>query len=583
MHFRSATLEISTTQGTKSYLLQPNQANSFDELYVDFQVRDEADGERYTLYLHPKEDLVVQGLALEFDPGALCPDVRFMANGFQSWSESRYLPLTEHLPRLRHLARPFMGLYGDEHLPGIPRGRGFLHSWTYAYWQRPGGLARFAGSLNEQTGFTLFVLDQRNGTLRVQKDLSGLQLAHSFPALDLWLSNGPLNGVFDRYFALFHQNLPFAPDHGRYTRQAVLGWTSWYRYFNRISEAIILGNAGAVADSGFPFRYFQIDDGWQTAVGDWRSVKPDFPRGMGPVAAAIREKGLVPGLWLAPFVASGKSDLARRHPEWLLKDRKGRPIRAGWNPMWGGWYHALDFYHPGVQDYLSGVFHIVLDQWGYGLLKLDFLFAVCLAPPPGKTRGQVMHEAMAFLRRLMGEREMLACGVPLGSAFGLADICRTGGDVHLDWEHRLLAFLRHRERVSTVASLRSTLGRWPLNRRAFVGDPDVFILRDAGQRLTLVQQNTLLTLNALLGGILFTSDDVSAYTPEQRFELEEALGWRGSVISRVEEVQPDVYVVSFVQEGKDHEAYCNLTRRPVAVDQTKNGRITLQPFETLVL
>ncbi len=582
MRLRQAYLKISTRQGEKRYALNPNRPNSFDELYVDFQWQKEGEGHRYTLFLHPKEDLVLLDLAVEFDDIPVAPGTRFMANGFQSWSESRPLPLDVEIPRLRRAARPFMGRYGDEYRDDFPRGRGKLHSWTYTYLEDSTGAVAFLGSLGEQTGFTLFLLDREQGVLTVRKDLRGLSLSHSFPGLDFWVGQGRAPEIFNAYFALARQ---FFPGWGKpaVPHTPGLGWTSWYRYFTDISEEIILANLEQVAASDLPFQYVQIDDGWQTAVGDWRSVKPAFSNGLAQLAKAIRTRNLTPGLWLAPFIASAKSDLARRHPEWLLKDDRGKPLRAGWNPYWGGWFYALDFYHPGVQDYLSGVFHVVLDQWGFGLLKLDFLFAVCLAPPPGKTRGQVMWEAMDFLRRQLGDRQMLACGVPLGSAFGLADICRVGGDVHLAWEHPLLAFLRHRERVSTLASLRATLGRWALNGRAFRSDPDVFMLRQENQRLTPVQQHTLLTINALLGGLLFTSDDVGAYSPEQRGELEEALYWQGSTVLSVQETGPDLFRIDFECEGSRYFACCNLSGRPAGPLAIKNDRIQIRPFETIIL
>lgn len=577
MTIKEALLEIASESGIKTYALNPGRSNSFDELFVDFQSAAEAGGERYTVFLHPKRDIVIKRLEIRFSV-QITPGARFFVNGYQSWSESRLLPVHDALPRLRGIAKPFMGRYGDEWIGDVPRDG--LHSWTYTYLTTNQGQIRYWGSVQESTGFTLFYLDARSGVLSVRKDLAGLHLSHSFPALDFWTGEGPEGAMFDAVGRIFNSR-----DDGRIKNSPVntLGWTSWYRYFDQISEAIILKNLDSVAGSGLPFRYFQIDDGWQTAVGDWRSIKPAFPGGMGPVAQKIREKGLAPGLWLAPFVAAARSQLVKKYPEWLLKGPDGKPLRAGWNPAWGGWYYALDFYHPGVQDYLSGVFHIVLEQWGYTLLKLDFLFAACLAPPPGKTRGQVMHDVMEFLRRQMGDREMLACGVPLGAAWGFADICRIGGDVHLKWEHRLLAFLRHRERVSTLASLRSTLGRWQLNGRCFVSDPDVFILRQEDQSLNPVQQNTLLTVNALLGGILFTSDEAGAYTPEQRAELEEALAMQGSRITRVSELLNDVYAIDFEQDGQLYTAFCNLNAKPVAISSWKKNYPDLLPFETVIL
>lgn len=565
MSFRQATL----TLNGKTLTLQPEKANSFEEIYVDFRREEANGGQHWSVFLHPKQDIVLQNLEIQFDL-PMPAGTRFFANGYQSWSESRLYALDEAIPRLRSFARQHLGFSGDEHIKGIPHGRGRLHAWTYTYFKKPSSTL-LAGSLSERTGFTLFCYDQSTGILTVRKDLEGLALAHSFPALDCWIGESTEKDVFDGWFRTMELPRPQAPDS--------LGWTSWYQHFTHISADLLTKNLKSIANSGLPFRHFQIDDGWQTAVGDWFSVKPAFPRGMADMAAQIRANGLTPGLWLAPFVAAAQSELVRRNPDWLLKDRHGKPLKAGWNPMWGGWYYALDFYHTGVRDYLSGVFHTVLDKWGYELVKLDFLFAVCLAPPAGKTRGAVMWEAMEFLRTQVGSRQILACGAPLGSCFGQADYCRIGGDIHLDWEHRPLRWLRHRERVSTLAALRSTLGRWQLHGRAFVNDPDVFILRTQKQQLTPAQQNTILTINVLLGGLLFTSDDVGDYTPEQQAELESVLDWRGSVIQEVRALQNDVFRIDFDLRGTRFFALCNLTNQTVQADNA----LEIMAFETIIL
>jgi len=601
------------TVNEKAHPLLPNRANTFEEIYADFQLSVEAGekGTRYSVFLHPKQDVTVQRLEIQFDL-PLPPDAQFFANGYQSWSESRLLKVTDGIPRLRSIARRYMGLYGDEHIKGIPRGKGFLHSWTYMYVARnsvPGidperSSVLLCGSLSERTGFTLFLYDHRKSILTVRKDMDGLALRHSFPALDFWVGEGDEQALFDAYFKACDVPLPTAPP--------AIGWTSWYKHFTNISEEVLMKNLESFS-GGMDFSpsggeaftprdnhlrgvnapgpdglksmlpYFQIDDGWQTAVGDWLSIKPAFPNGMQHIALKIKEKGLLPGLWLAPFVASAKSELVRRHPDWLLKDPKGRPIKVGWNPLWEGWYYALDFYHDGVREYLSGVFHAALEKWGFELLKLDFLFAVALSPPPGKTRGGVMWEAMEFIRHLVGSRRILACGVPLGSCFWLADYCRIGGDVHLAWRNPLLSFLHFRERVDTLASLHSTLGRWQLNGRAFQNDPDVFILRNGHQKLNPDQQQTLLTINALLGNLLFTSDDVGEYSEEQKAELDEALSLRGSQIIRVFELEKEVWEVDFEQKNTFWSAYCNLTKSAKNLSLPNGIRVDLRPFETLVL
>ena len=155
-----------------------------------------------------------------------------------------------------------------------------------------------------------------------------------------------------------------------------------------------------------------------------------------------------------------RSLLYKNHPEWALKN-------AGFNPGWSGRFAVLDFYNEEVRDYLRKVFKTVFNEWDYEVVKLDFLYAVALIQREDKTRGQIMYEAMSFLRELAGNKIILGCGVPLGAAFGLVDYCRIGSDVSLTWEDKLLKRLHYRERVSTINSLTSTIGRWHLNGRAF--------------------------------------------------------------------------------------------------------------------
>jgi alpha-galactosidase len=531
-----------------------NKTNRTDDWLADFNWEINADGDEFCrLMLHPKTDLRLDQaeIWLHFQ---LEKTDQFFCNGWQSWSESRLQNVNSEIKPLRKIARKAMGLYGDEWISGIPRGKGALHSWTYTYLKNAENETFFLGSLNEKTGFTLFLLDEYSGRLTIRRDLDHLDLTHSFPVFDLFISKKKESEAFADYFKKMEITPPSA--------QKALGWTSWYRHFTKIDESIILKNLDSMAEllaEKSAAKIFQIDDGWQTQIGDWLSIKPDFPNGMGQIARKIREKGFKPGLWLAPFVVSIHSEIYKKHPDWLLQDAKNRPIKVGWNPLWGGWYFALDFFKAPVREYLTGVFHIIFEKWGFEIVKLDFLFAACLQPPTGITRGQAMHGAMEWLRKQAGDRQILACGVPLGSCFGLVDYCRIGGDIHTSWEHPLLAFFRHRERVSTIASLRTTLGRWQLNERAFQNDPDVFILRKDGQKLTPAQQRTLLIINVLCGNLLFTSDDPNEWTAESLAVFEEVMEYHSAKILSIIELSTDVFQIDFLKNDQKFNAICNLT------------------------
>ena len=53
----------------------------------------------------------------------------------------------------------------------------------------------------------------------------------------------------------------------------------------------------------------------------------------------------------------------------------------------------------------------------------------------GKSRGEIMWDAMQLVRDLTGtDKLLLGCGVPLACAWRSADYCRIGSDVAPWWE-----------------------------------------------------------------------------------------------------------------------------------------------------
>ena len=432
------------------------------------------------------------------------PECIFM-NGYQSWTDSH-----EKLPNhkehtMKGLIKPVINKYhlrpyGDYDFTRQPVSSGQFHGFTYCYF-RWGEQYRFLGSLSEREGFTIFYYDAGKQRMQIEKDCKGLHVTSAWTLFQLTNLNGTENEVFDAYFRKMKINRP----KGR----PMTGYTSWYNHYQNISEAIILDNLSAAADTKQDWDIFQIDDGYQTHVGDWLSIDTKkFPNGLKKIADKIHQTGMKAGLWLAPFVCEKNSRCYKEHPDWLEHDEAGNPLCAGTN--WSGFY-TLDLENESVRNYLREVFHNVLNIWGFDLLKLDFLYAACIQPTKEKTRGQRMCEAMDFLRKLVGEKQILGCGVPLGPAFGKVDYCRIGCDVGLDWDDKPYMRLLHRERISTKNAVGNTIYRRQLDGRAFFNDPDVYLLRDENIRLTPEQKKELALVNGLFGSLLFTSDNVKMY------------------------------------------------------------------------
>ena len=219
----------------------------------------------------------------------------------------------------------------------------------------------------------------------------------------------------------------------------------------------------------------------------------------------------------------------RKHPDWLLK-HDGNYWYCGSN--WGGFY-SLDIDNPQVVEYIEKVFRRVFDEWGFDLVKLDFLYGVAPFGTDEESRAGRMIRAMELLRRVCGDKLILGCGVPLMPAFGLVDYCRISCDVGLDWQSSLVMRHTNREHVSTVQAVGNTIFRRQLNGRAFINDPDVFFLRVDNLKLTAEQKHVLATVNSLFGGLLLCSDNMAKYSPQALAQYSQLLANRNAEEVRV--------------------------------------------------
>ena len=488
------------TKGTRKVVCDFAQSMENEDFSLTISNFSAHGGERFTALLTPKTEFTIVSCTLMTDESLTSENPLFL-NGYQTWTDSSELTLNYSIPKLNPLAKSLIGMYGDYGF--YKHGRDKLQSWTYTYIKNTSdGLVTLYGSLSEKSGYTVFEYNKTGKTLSVIKDCKGLTLTIGAPYLmfDLFTIHTQEDAAFDSYFA--------ASDIQKPKVQPCTGWTSWYNYYTKVTQADVLENLDAFSSRKLPIDYFQIDDGFQQAVGDWLCINQKFPQGMGFLADEIHKAGYKAGLWLAPIICEKTSQIYKEHPDWVL-------CKAGFNPGWSGVFYALDFYNPEVKAYLREVFDTVLNKWNYDMVKLDFLYAACLPPRKDKTRGQVMCEFFEFLREISGDKIILGCGAPLGCAFGLFDYCRVSSDVALTWEDKFLSKLHYRERVSTFNALTSTVGRFQLNGRAFYNDPDVFILRNANNKLTDDQKYTLFMINSVLGGLVFTSDNINEYTDEQ--------------------------------------------------------------------
>ena len=461
-------------------------------------------------------------------PAAKTPaEMGFFSNGWQSWSPSRWYrgDSRMNISRLGFLQHPMIYNPGTP----LPRRNGEFSSDMFAVvTDQVARTGLLVGFLAQKQHFGSILADFNNGSLAMWANGDDAVLRSGGEMETDWAGFTPLlvdhRNPLEVYIeAVARENHARVPDH------TPTGWCSWYQYYTGVTAQDVLSNLETILDlqEELPIEVVQIDDGFESSVGDWFTFKPTFPDGVAPLASKISCEGLVPGVWLAPFIVNPRSKLMHEHKDWILFKRLGRPVNAGygWNVLTTG----LDMTVPGALDFVREVMRTAVEEWGFKYLKLDFYYAAGLKGnynDPTKTRAQVLRLGMEAIREVVGpEVTLLGCGAPLGSMIGIVDMMRIGPDVSGYWAptFRGIGWLfKHEPSMPSARnSFHNILTRANLNRAWWTNDPDCLLVRP-DSNLALPEVQSLATAIGLTGGALLISDDLTRL-PAERRTIAEAL------------------------------------------------------------
>ena len=279
----------------------------------------------------------------------------------------------------------------------------------------------------------------------------------------------------------------------------------------------MVSNAAFAAEHLRPFglEYIQVNEGFQRWHGDWEGNER-FPHGMKWLADRIRSYGFKPGIWLSPYVVSEPTELFRSHPEWLVRNPDGSPQRVGnWpadadppadeDPR----RYCLDITHPGAAQWLHDLVHTVASDWGYEMIKIDFVAWSILAArryhDPAVSSAQAYRRGMEIMRRAAGDRcHILECG-PGATTVGLIDSMRIEADVYYGFsEAAWETYFRH-----PACSASAAAKRYYFHKRTWINDVD-HLCTDL---LNNQQAEAAATLIAMSGGNMMSGDRLTHLEP----------------------------------------------------------------------
>ncbi|TMM40172.1 MAG: alpha-galactosidase [Actinobacteria bacterium] len=255
-------------------------------------------------------------------------------------------------------------------------------------------------------------------------------------------------------------------------RPAPTGWCSWYHYFTDVTAADIEENVAAIHARDLPVDVIQIDDGWESEIGDWLTLSGRFSS-LEALTERIAGTGRRTGIWVAPFLVGAKSRVFAEHPDWLIQG-----VRAGNN--WNQDTYGLDATHPGARDYLRRTF-TMLRQAGIDYFKIDFIYAGALDGPrySGADPITAYRSGVQLIRETIGpDAYLLGCGAPILPSVGLFDAMRVSADVAPHWA----PLDGDPAQPSQQGAAFSTVGRAFQHGRFWVNDPDCIVARPAIER-----------------------------------------------------------------------------------------------------
>ncbi len=159
---------------------------------------------------------------------------------------------------------------------------------------------------------------------------------------------------------------------------------------------------------GSEVRYLVIDAGWykekntdwSSGHGDWNPGEDLFPGGLDQTAAAIREAGMIPGLWFEMETLGSQSTAFCEMAAHTLQ-RDGQPITVRERRF-------LNLNDPKAFDYLTEKVIDRLERDGFGYLKIDYNETAGIGSDHPDSLGEgLRRQVLAGYRFLTALRERL--------------------------------------------------------------------------------------------------------------------------------------------------------------------------------
>jgi alpha-galactosidase len=254
--------------------------------------------------------------------------------------------------------RNYMGMNASDYGGGTP---------VVDIWRRDAGIAVGHVELTPKLVALPVAVTDAGAQLHIELEKPAeLEPGQSLETLQTFLAvhRGDYFGTLVAYRSLLAERGLTAPRIPETSYEPI--WCAW-GYERNFTVQQIVDTLPKVRELGL--KWAVVDDGWQTAEGDWKLDPQKFPRGDADMIALVQQikrAGLRPKLWVAPLAVDPGTDLLHDHPELLLLDENGAVQDISW---WNSFY--LCPAAPGTIENAKALVRRIMGTWGYEGLKID--------------------------------------------------------------------------------------------------------------------------------------------------------------------------------------------------------------------
>ncbi len=400
------------------------------------------------------------------------------------------------------------------------------------------------------------------GTVTFRFELEGRELAVDTPyVMERFMFTGGEVGGEDILLRTYADRIATL-NHAVPAKEMPVGWCSWSCYYSRVDEEKIRRAADAQYTYAKEYaNLIQIDDGWQkntSFCGDWYADEKKFPEGLEATAQYVRDRGMTFGLWLAPLLLSEKTPAYA-----VMKDMAMDALTLREH------YHPFNLGDPRFHEHLRATFRRLVDDYGVGYFKLDFLAASVRYFHGGGTfvrfEGgyciELLRAALQTIRDEVGpDIFLLSCGAQTLIGAGIFNGARTSADIIWGKNKSNPTYW------SIMKRCMSTVGRrYFYHNKVYMNDPDGVVLRDVdcgdGFNCTWSEAELWSVAVAMSGGLVLSNDELEKLSPDRRrlyTHLLPALGVAARPVDYFETPYPTAYVLEVDADTKFLALY-NLT------------------------